>query len=485
VTGYEQLSREELLGLLAERERRVEELSAQVAGLEERLARLERLASRNSGNSSFPPSMDDLPGRTAPREKPRRGTGTKRGPGKQPGAAGSHLAWSEAPDDTVPHFPAGLCACGADLATAADRGVAASHQIVDIPLETATVTQHDLHEVACTCGRVHRAAAPGGAGAPGTVTYGLALQAWCVYLIAAHAIPVHRCAALIEALTGAEPSPGFVHSMIARAAAAVAGANRAIRCLIILAHVVSADETPIRAGPGPKARKRYLLVACTNLLTYYFLGDRSMKTFEAFVLPDMGETVVVHDRYQNYDAIPGLIHQLCCQHLLRDLAGAAETCPEAHWPIQTSQALQGLIHAANAARARGLPAIPGDIAAPLIHAFRHGVLLGLSQIPRVPGRKQHPGRDLLECLRDRQADVLRFTTDLRIPPTSNQAERDLRPAKTQQKISGRLRSEQATRDRYAIRGYLSTAAKHGAHVLTAIHGALAGNPWMPPIPDPP
>jgi hypothetical protein len=485
VTGYEQLSREELLGLLAERDRRVEELRAQVAGLEERLARLERLASRNSGNSSFPPSMDDLPGRTAPRERPRRGTGKKRGPGKQPGAPGSHLAWSEAPDDTVPHFPAGLCACGADLATAADLGVAASHQIVDIPLETATVTQHDLHEVACTCGRVHRAAAPAGAGAPGTVTYGLALQAWCVYLIAAHAIPVHRCAALIEALTGAEPSPGFVHSMIARAAAAVAGANMAIRCLIILAHVVSADETPIRAGPGPKARKRYLLVACTNLLTYYFLGDRSMKTFEAFVLPDMGETVVVHDRYQNYDAIPGLIHQLCCQHLLRDLAGAAETCPEAHWPIQISQALQGLIHAANTARARGLPAIAGDIAAPLIHAFRHGVLLGLSQVPRVPGRKQHPGRDLLECLRDRQADVLRFTTDLRIPPTSNQAERDLRPAKTQQKISGRLRSEQATRDRYAIRGYLSTAAKHGAHVLTAIHGALAGNPWMPPIPDPP
>jgi hypothetical protein len=67
---------------------------------------------------------------------------------------------------------------------------------------------------------------------------------------------------------------------------------------------------------------------------------------------------------------------------------------------------------------------------------------------------------LLECLRDREADVLRFLSDLQIPPTSNQAERDLRPAKTQQKISGRLRSEKAARDRYAIRGYASTAAKH-------------------------
>ena len=470
--------------MLEEQAAAIGELRAGVAALAAEVAELRRRLGRNSGNSSMAPSADDLPGRTPPPAKPKRGRGGRQ-PGKQPGAPGSHLAWSASPDERVPHFPAGACACGADLAGAADLGVAASHQIVDIPLETATVTQHDLHEVACGCGRVHRAAAPAGAGAAGTVTCGLALQAWCVYLIAAHAIPVHRCAELIEALTGAEPSPGFVHSMIARAAAAVAGANAAIRCLIILAHVVSADETPIRAGPGPKARKRCLLVACTHLLTYYFPGDRSLKTFEAFVLPDMGGTVVVHDRYQNYDAIPGLIHQLCCQHLLRDLQDAAQTYPDAHWPIQITQALQGLIHAANTARTQGLAAVSEEAAAPLPHAFKHGVLLGLSQVPKVPGRKQQPGRDLLECPRDRRADVLRFTTDLRIPPTSNQAERDLRPAKTQQKISGRLRSEQATRDRYAIRGYISTVAKHGAHVLTAIHDALAGRPWMPPIPDPP
>ncbi len=52
--------------------------------------------------------------------------------------------------------------------------------------------------------------------------------------------------------------------------------------------------------------------------------------------------------------------------------------------------------------------------------------------------------------------------------SSNGAERDLRPAKTQQKISGRLRSENATRHRYAIRGYISTAAKHGTGVFTAL-----------------
>jgi Family of unknown function (DUF6444) len=78
------------------------QLARQVADLAARLERLERLASRNSGNSSMPPSADDLPGPTPPRGK-QAGRGGKRKPGKQPGAPGSHLAWSEHPDDTVPH----------------------------------------------------------------------------------------------------------------------------------------------------------------------------------------------------------------------------------------------------------------------------------------------------------------------------------------------------------------------------------------------
>jgi hypothetical protein len=472
----------QVIGLLAAENAR---LAGQVADLATWVQRLERLASRNSGNSSMPPSAGDLPGRTPPaRRKPP--AGEKRRQGKQPGAPGSHLAWSEHPGDTVWHFPAGTCECSADLAGAADLGVVASHQQVAIPLASAQVIQHDLHAVACGCGRVHQAAPPAGAGPPGTVTYGLNLQAWWVFLVAAHAIPVRRCAGLIESLTGAAPSPGFVHQMIARAAAAVAQASRAIRALIILAQVICADETPIRVGPGPKTRNRYLLVACTRLLTCYFLGDRSLATFGAFVFPGLAGVVVVHDRrYQNYDAFPGIIHQLCAAHLLRDRTDAPGTYPAAIWPGQIADALRGLIHAASRAPELGLAAVPGDIAAPLIHDLRHGVLAGLSEIPRRPGRKQHPGRGLLECLRDRRDDVLRFVSDLRIPPTSNQAERDIRPAKVQQKISGRLRSGQPTRHRYAIRGYLSTAARHGISVLTALRDALEGRPWMPPIPDPP
>jgi transposase len=421
--------------------------------------------------------------RAPPPAKPKRATG-RRKPGKQPGAPGAHLAWSENSDERVPHSPEGACACGAPLEDATDLGVAASHQVIDAPLESARMVQHDLHKVACGYGRVHRAAAPAEAGMPGTVTYGLALQAWCAYLIAAHAVPVQRCAELIEALTGARPPPGFVHSMIERAAAAVAQANAAIRCLIILAHVICADETPMRAGPGPKTRKRYLLVACTNLLTYYFLGDRPMKTFEAFVLPDMSGTVVAHGRYQNYDAFPGLIHQLCCQHPSRDLEDAAQQYPRAHWPAQITQALQGPIHAANTARAQGLP-VPGHAAAPLIRAFRHGVILGLGQVKRVDGRKQRPGRDLLECLRGRQDDVLRFTTDPRIPPHRTKPSGTSDPPRRSRRYpagSALSRSPATGTPSAATCPPSPSTAPTSSPPSTT---PSPGTPWMPPIPEPP
>jgi transposase len=491
VSGLEEMSREELItlsrALLAENARlseRVAVLEKENAELRERVARLERLISRNSGNSGMPSSSDDQPGKAQPKDRGARGG--RRRPGKQPGAPGTTLAWADTPDDILDHFPVGSCACGADLAEAADLGVTARHQQVEVPLMSAATIQHNLHTVACECGKVH--AAPRPLGLPSApVSLGINLQAWCVYLMVAHAIPVHRCVELISSLAGASPSPGFVHGMIARAANAVAGANLRIRTLLTLAYAVCCDETPIRVGP--KKAKKYLLVACTQLYTWYLLGDRTMDTFKKFIIADL-TGVMVHDRYQNYDSaeLGEHPHQLCCSHLLRDLEDCSETYPGAAWPTQIQTALRGLIHAANLAREQGRDAIEAGTKAMWINSFRHGVRVGLSEVRRIPGPAktvtQPIGRVLLEVLRDREADILRFAHDLRVPPTSNQAERDVRPAKTQQKISGRLRSEATTEHRYAIRGYISTAAKHGTDVLTTIREALLGRAWMPPDPTP-
>jgi transposase len=470
---------------------RVADLVAANEALAGQLARLEHLFSRNSGNSSAPPSKDDGPGKTPPKQKQGRG-GPGRSRGKQPGAPGVNLAWVEDPDERADRFPQGRCGCGHDLADATDLGVTDRYQQHEIPQVSARVTQYDQHAVRCGCGRVHTATRPAGARS-GRVGYGPNLQAFCVYLMVMHYLPAHRCVQLLESLTGARPSVGFVHGMLTRAAGLLAKVDARIRALITLAYAVSMDETPIRVGPrtplpGRTKAEKYLLVACTDLYTHYLLGDRDLDTFKAFVLADLtDEQVIVHDRYQNYDsAVFGeLTHQLCCQHLARDLDGAGEVYPDALWPGQIADALRTLIHHANLARADGAEAIDAGIREDLIARFRHGVIVGLSATTshgRRPGERK--ARLLLEVLRDREADVLRFAHDLRVPPTSNQAERDLRPAKIQQNISGRLTSAARTADRYRIRGYLSTATKHGKNTMSALREAFLGRPWQPPDPAP-
>ena len=180
-------------------------------------------------------------------------------------------------------------------------------------------------------------------------------------------------------------------------------------------------------------------MACTELYTHYLLGDRSLDTFTAFVLTERAQrgAIVVHDRYQNYDCaeFTGLVHQLCCQHLLRDLDDAAQVYPDAIWPGQISRALRELVHQANLARDAGQAAIDPQVLDTLTTRFRHGVRVGLSDTRHHgtrPGERK--ARLLLQALRDRQTDVLRFTLDLAVPPTSNQAERDLRPSKCQQNV---------------------------------------------------
>jgi hypothetical protein len=92
--------------VIAEQGQAIDELRADVVALAGEVRELRRRLGRNSGNSSMPPSADDLPGRKPPEPKPGRGKGGRK-PGGQPGSKGSHLAWSQAPDDTVQHFPAG------------------------------------------------------------------------------------------------------------------------------------------------------------------------------------------------------------------------------------------------------------------------------------------------------------------------------------------------------------------------------------------
>jgi hypothetical protein len=471
--------------LIREQAQRIAVLEAVVADLREQLAAAVRAGSRNSGNSSMPPSSDDLPGRKPPRKQRRaaeRAEGKKRKRGKQSGSPGAAMCWED-PDRTEDHYPQGACECGRDLADAADLGVARSYQQEEIPAGPAERVQHDLHQAKCACGRAPVAPRP--AGVPeSALSIGPRLRALAVYLVVFQHVPVERCRQLIADVAGAAVSAGFIHSCLRQAAGLAAEVVRLIRTLITAAAVAGFDETTLRSGPA--GEKKYVHGAFTERYSAFWLGTRSLDSMEdAGILPGFAG-IVVSDRYQNYfhprwEHIAG--NQACAAHILRDYQDCAEAYPDAVWPVQAQRALRGLIHAWHAAREQGLEAIPAGVRKPLEHEFGHAVLAGLASVSRVPGpknsTKQRPGRELLEFCRDRRSDVLLFAEDTSIWPTNNISERGVRPLKTQQKISGRLASDDVTQDRLDIRSYIDTARKHGKNASAVLCELMTGNPWSP------
>ncbi len=178
----------------------------------------------------------------------------------------SGLARSENPEEVKDAYPDSCGGCGQALEAGLRElvGYLALQQI-DVPLVTAAVTEFRMHRVRCGCGRVTEAPRPAGlADAP---------VSFAVYLLVFHAVPVERVCQLIADLTGAKPSPGFVHGMLARAAALLTGFERLVKSLVVVSHVVHFDETTLRCGP--KGVKKYVWTAATALYTLYHLGDRS------------------------------------------------------------------------------------------------------------------------------------------------------------------------------------------------------------------
>jgi transposase len=482
VSGSEP-SREELLALVEAQAATIAQLQATAIALQAEVTELKRQLGRNSGNSSQPPSADGpaVPNRAARR---RAGRDKTRKPGKQPGAGGTTLGVVAEPDEIIDHTPGTCGGCGADLdetdaaATAgATAGAVIRRQVHDIPdpAQIATrVTEHRLHQRRCRCGHRTRAQAPAGVNAP--ASYGPNLRALAAYLLVYQHIPVARTAELIADLTGARPSTGWVSSTLEPTAAAVAPANAVILDEIRAAPVVHVDET----SSNINGARWWLHVASTPTLTAFHLhpsrGRVAITEFD--VLPNYRGTLV-HDSLTLYDTYTQARHALCGAHLVRELTAAAEAHPERIWPEQAIRVLHQLNTAAHQARDQGLSQITPEIADPLVRSFRHAVIVGLAEHPRRPGARQPPTRNLLQRLGARVEQVLLFARDLAVPFTNNQAERDLRPTKTQLKISGCHRSATTARAWLAIRGYISTARKHGRNAYQALRDAITGNPWTP------
>lgn len=441
--------------------------------LESKLADLEERLGRNPRNSSMPPSAEGFSKPPSPSRAERRAAGRKQG--KQPGAPGKHLAPVVDPDHVIHHAPSSCSSCGSGLDDAEVVGTE-RRQVFDLPEIRLVVTEHVSERRRCRCGCTTKAIFPRAAIAP--ACYGPGIRALAAYLAVHQHLPMDRMAQLFSDVLSAPVSVGALAQMVAEAADATTPFLEATRDLLHDVPVVHFDETGGRAA----GRLHWVHSASTGLLT---LLDCHPKRGRA-AMDDLGvigemSGVAVHDGwkpYRHYD----LDHALCNAHHLRELKAVA-----IGWDQGWANDLAGLLveakHAVEDSRAIGLD----HLDATTLHSIRvrYGQLVAkgfsLNPAPEFGKRSGYEKKafNLLRRLDGQRADVLRFVTDFAVPFDNNQAERDIRMVKLQQKISGSWRTLDGARNFCAIRSYASTLRKQDHNVLAGLRQLFEGQAWIP------
>ncbi len=246
--------------------------------------------------------------------------------------------------------------------------------------------------------------------------------------------------------------------------------------------VLHNDETGVRQA----GRVAWAHVASTARLTHYAIHpQRGRDATEAIGILSAYRGVSVHDGWKPYWANTQCRHALCNIHHLRELTFLEEQYQQA-WAKQLKGLLREMKAATDRTRVQGAYQLPQAERDAFVARYEQLLAAGLAanpppaRRPRQRGRsKQSPARNLLERLLLGQDHVLAFLDDLTIPFDNNQAERDLRLLKVQQKVSGCFRAPRGAAAFARLRSYLSTLRKQGVALLAALQTLFAGRPFSP------
>jgi transposase len=308
-----------------------------------------------------------------------------------------------------------------------------------------------------------------------------------VYLHQGQLLPTARTCQALAALCGCQISEGTLIQWSELAAERLAPTVERIAELIIASPLQHADETGIRVY----GMLHWLHVNCTGFLTHLaWHASRGREAMDEIgIWPRFGGRGM-HDRFASYDAY-ACAHSICGAHLLRDCAAVAEQeHPEGAAEMQDF--LLDLHDACREWRLLHLSAVPAIERDDWVARYFEMLAAGYAAQPppltssvglRKGRRKQSQAKNLLDALLLRAEQVLALLDDLRIPFTNNQAERDLRWVKVQQKIAGTFRSATGVTAFCPIRSYLSTMQKQGHPMLSALTAVFHGQPlpvaWAP------
>ena len=195
----------------------------------------------------------------------------------------------------------------------------------------------------------------------------------------------------------------------------------------------------------------------------------------------------MRDGYAGYTHLTDALHAWCGAHLLRDLAAFHRADPDKQvWAKAMADLLLDAHHHAQAARAAGGRAPRrADLLTDLRRRYLGAYTAGIRDNQNRAGPLARDAAALARRFRDHQDMILRFVVDLAVPFTNNQAERDLRPVKIQQRTSGGTwRTLAGLADFAVVQSYLSTARKWGIASIDALTRLFTTGAWLPPAAAP-
>jgi len=450
-----------------EKDQKIAELERENKALREKIAELERRLGINSETSSKPPSSDGL--KAKKRTKSLREKG-KRKSGGQKGHLGQTLEQVEKADHIINHQPICKCVeCGYDV-SAVEATKIVKRQVFDIPEPRLVVTEHRVIVKECpACKAELKGNFPVEIKAP--VQYGERIKAVGMYLHHQHFIPEDRLKQALGDLFNCPMATGTITKTTKTLDKNLEPVIGAIISAVKSAPMKNLDETGLRVG----GKTRWLHVVSTETETWYRVSEKRKDTE---VLSGL-KGVAVHDHWKSYYKLEGVSHALCNAHHLRELK-ALEEIEQESW----ATGMRRLLGLACDYKHRYPDGIPETIVTRIKRLYQQILARGLEfhqcQPPLVRqnnrGRpKRRIGHNLLLRLQNYGDDVLRFLTEVNVPFTNNQAERDLRMMKCKQKISGGFRSFDGAGAFANIRSFLSTVSKRDYNILQSLTDALKGD----------
>lgn len=435
--------------------------------------------SKNSSNSSKPPSSD---GYEKPEPKSRRTKSGKK-PGGQIGHEGTTLEQVHNPDFIEIHKVNVCEKCGKDMTK--DKPIYHDcRQEFEIPPAKPMITEHRAEAKLCDeCAHVTVAKFPVHITQP--VQYGPRVKAYATYFNQQQFIPFGRMKEVFNDCFSLLVSQGSLVNFNKSAAKKIEPSLNAIKSTITISSVAHFDESGMRVN----GKLHWLHVSSTKDLTYYEIhakrGEEAMK--EIGILPNFKGTAT-HDHWKPYMKYDECNHSFCNAHHIRELAFANERYDQV-WASQLVKCLIEMNDTAHLAKKAGESKLNPKIIKQLEEQYSKILDDGLGEIPRLPEldgkkrkrgkQKQHKVKNLWNRMVGYKKETLLFLSDLTVEFTNNQAEQDIRMCKVKEKVSGTFRSSAGAKNFTKIRSYISTARKQDENVLECLVNAFRNNPFIP------